>query len=144
MAKGATFDNDLMKLIFQATAIAGLAANDAAGTTLYVSLHTADPGTAGNQTTNEIAYGAYARVGVARTSGGWTVTTNTASNAGAITFPACTSGSGTATYFGVGTANASTGKLLYSGAITTPAAGLAISTGITPSFATGQLTISES
>lgn len=40
----------------------------------YVSLHTGDPGEAGDQTTNEATYAGYARVAVARDSGGWTVT----------------------------------------------------------------------
>lgn len=40
---------------------------------LYVSLHTADPGATGNQTTNECAYTSYARVAVARTGAAWTV-----------------------------------------------------------------------
>ena len=71
MSKGNTFENDLLKLIFNGTAIANLA--DDAGTSplgnLYVSLHTADPGEAGDQTTNECAYSTYARQAVARRSG---------------------------------------------------------------------------
>lgn len=145
MSKGNTFENDLLLLIFNATTIANIAINATSSplTNLEVSLHTADPGEAGDQTTSEIAYTSYARVPIARTSSGWTVTTNTAANAVAVTFPACTGSSGTATYVGVGTAHTSTGKLLYSGAITTPGAGLAISTGITPAFAIGALTFSE-
>src|SRR5574340_1328219 len=81
MAKGTTFDNDLLKLIFQATGIANMADNASVSplTNLYVSLHTADPGAAGNQTTNEVAYTSYARVAIARTSAGWTVTSNSVS-----------------------------------------------------------------
>jgi len=71
------------------------------------------------------------------------VTNNTATNAAIVSFPACTGSSGTATYAAVGTASSSTGKLLYSGAITSPAAGLAISTGITPLFAIGAISVSE-
>ena len=73
MSKGDTFENDLLKLIFQAVAIANLADNAATGplTNLYVSLHTADPGEAGNQSTSEATYTGYARVAVARTAGGW-------------------------------------------------------------------------
>lgn len=142
MSKGNTFENDLLKLIFNATAIANIADNAASSplTNLYVSLHTGDPGEAGDQTTNECAYTSYARVAVARTSGGWTVSGNAVSNAAAITFPAATGGSETATHFAVGTAASSTGKVLYKGALT---AGLAISSGITPEFAIGDLDVTE-
>ena len=70
MSKGNTFENDLLGLIFNGTAIANLADDAATSplTELYVSLHTADPGEAGDQTTNECAYTSYARVAVARTS----------------------------------------------------------------------------
>lgn len=58
MSKGNTFENDLLLLIFNATAIGNIADNAASSplTNLYVSLHTGDPGEAGNQTTNECAY----------------------------------------------------------------------------------------
>lgn len=142
MSKGNTFENDLLLLIFNATAIANIADNAASSplTNLYVSLHTADPGEAGSQTTNECNYTSYARVAVARSGSGWTVSGNAVSNAAAVTFPQCTGGSNTATYFAVGTASSSTGKILYSGALT---ASLAISSGITPEFAIGDLDITE-
>ena len=75
MSKGDTFENDFVKLIFQASAIANIADNAATSplTNLYLSLHTADPGEAGSQTTSEATYTSYARVAVARTSGGFTI-----------------------------------------------------------------------
>jgi hypothetical protein len=111
------FENDFLRLIFNATAIANVADNAATAplTSLYVSLHTADPGEAGDQTTGEAAYTGYARVAVARTSGGWAVTADSVSPVAAVVFPACTGGSATVTYFGVGTAASGAGKLLYSG-----------------------------
>lgn len=135
MSKGNTFENDLLKLIFNATAIADLAENDATSpaTNLYVSLHTADPGEAGDQTTNEIAYTSYARVAVARTSGGFTVSGNSVSPAANIDFPAGTGGSGTATHFGVGTASSGAGKLLYKGPITP---NIVCGDGVTPRLTT--------
>lgn len=141
MSKGNTFENDLLKLIFNATAIADLADNDATSplTNLYVSLHTADPGEAGDQTTSEANYASYARVAVARTTGGWTVTNNSVSPVADISFPAATGGSNTITYFGVGTASSGAGKLLYSGAVSPT---LAVSTGITPKLTTAS-TITE-
>lgn len=135
MSKGNTFENDFLKLIFQATAIANIA-DDAASsalTDLYVSLHTSDPGEAGNQTSNECTYGSYARVAVARSGSGWTITNNSVSPAANIDFPTAASGSETATHFGVGTASSSTGKLLYKGAITP---NIAISAGVTPRLTT--------
>lgn len=89
MSKGNTFENDLVKLIFQATAIANIADNAASSplTNLYVSLHTADPGETGDQTTNETAYTGYARVAVARSGSGFTVTNNSVSPAANIDSP---------------------------------------------------------
>jgi hypothetical protein len=135
MSKGNTFENDLLKLIFNATAIANMADNAATSplTNLYVSLHTGDPGEAGSQTTSECAYTSYARVAVARTSGAWTVTNNSVSPAANIDFPEATGGSETATYFAVGTASTGTGKVLYSGPISPT---IAISTGVTPRLTT--------
>lgn len=141
MSKSNTFENDLLGLIFNGTAIANLA--DDAGTSplteLYVSLHTADPGEAGNQTTSECAYTSYARVAVARTAGGWTVTANSVSPAANIDFPAATGGTETATHVAIGTNETGTGKILYSGAITP---NISISTGVTPRIGTGS-TITE-
>jgi hypothetical protein len=141
-AKGSTFDNDLLKLIFNATAIANLADNAAAApaTNLYVSLHTASPGVGGSQTTSEAAYTGYARVAVARTTGGWTVTGGSVSPAATIGFPAATGGSETETHFGVGTAASGAGKLLYFGPISP---NIAVANGVTPQLTTAS-TITES
>jgi hypothetical protein len=142
VSKGNTFETDFLKLIFNATAIADLAENDTTSpaTNLYVSLHTADPGEGGAQNTSEATYTGYVRVAVARTSGGWTVASGAVENAAIITYGLCTAGSNTITHFGVGVASAGAGYLLYKGALT---ASLAVSAGITPSFAAGALDISE-
>jgi len=141
MSKSNTFENDWLKLIFNATAIANLADNAASSplTNLYVSLHTADPGEAGNQSTNEVAYTRYARVAVARTSGGWTVTNNSVSPVANIDFPAATGGSGTVTYFGVGSASSGAGVLYYSGTVTPS---ISVTSGVTPRLTTAS-TITE-
>lgn len=141
MSKSNVFENDLLKLIFNGTAIADIADNDATSplTNLYVSLHTADPGEAGNQSTSEIAYTSYARVAVARNSGGFVVTDNSVSPAAAINFPAGTGGAGTATHFGIGTASSGEGKLLYSGTVTP---NIVCGNGITPQLTTAS-TITE-
>jgi hypothetical protein len=135
MSKSNAFETAFLGLIFNADAITGIAENHSVSpiTSLFVSLHTADPGEAGAQNTSEIAYTSYARVAVARTSSGWTITGNSVSPAAAIAFPEGTGGSGTATHFGVGTLTSGAGVLLYSGALDS-----SIVTGdnITPSLTT--------
>jgi hypothetical protein len=145
MSKSNTFENDLLLLIFNNDDIANIGdAGGIGGSTsdgnLYVSLHTADPGEAGDQATNETAYTNYLRVAVARTVGGWTVSGNTASNAALVQFATCGASGATITHFGVGAASSAAGKLLYSGALTSP---LAVSSGIQPQFATGELDVTE-
>ncbi len=140
-AKGSTFDNDLLKLIFNGTAIANLADNASSSpiTNIYISLHTASPTASGNQSSNEATYTSYARVAVARTSGGWTVTGGSVSPVSTISFPAATGGSETITYIGIGTASSGTGKLLYWGSISPT---IAVANGVTPQLTTAT-TISE-
>jgi hypothetical protein len=104
---------------------------------LYVALHTADPGAGGDQTTNEIAYTGYSRVAVSRTNG-FTRSGTNVSNAAAVTFGSCTGGSGTATHFSIGTASAGAGQIIVRGALNS---NLAISAGITPEFAVGELDV---
>jgi len=145
MSKSNTFENDLLNLVFNNTDItligdaAGLQ-NSATAGSLYVSLHTADPGEAGTQATSETAYTNYVRVAVARSGAGWTVTGNAVSNTATITFATCGVTGATLTYFGVGTDSSGAGKLLYSGALSSP---LAVSSGIQPQFAAGDLDITE-
>lgn len=142
MAKGATFDNDLLKLIFNATAIANIADNAGTSplTSLYVALHTADPTASGNQTSNETSYTSYVRVAVARTSGGWTVTSASVSPAANIDFASCTGGTATITHASIGTASSGTGKILYSGAVSP---NIAVATGVVPRISTAS-TVTES
>lgn len=142
MSKGDTYENDLLKLIFQATAIANIADNAAASplTNLYVSLHTADPGESGNQGSSEISYTGYARVAVARTSGGWTVTNNSVRPVANVDFGQMTAGAGgTVTHFAVGTAASGAGKILYKGTVSP---NIAVVNGVTPRLTTAS-TITE-
>ena len=135
MSKGNTFENSLLLLIFNATAIANVADNASASplTNLHVSLHTSDPGEAGTLSTNEIGYTSYARQNVARSGSGWTVTNNSVSPAAAITFPAGTGGSGTATHFAVGKTGGGAAVLFYSGTISP---NIVCGDGITPELTT--------
>ena len=138
-----TLENQLLLLLFNNAALTGLGdaggvLGSAAAGSLYVSLHTADPGEAGAQNTSEASYGAYARVAVARTAGGWAITTNSWANATAIAFAAATSGSSTVTHVGIGTASSGAGKLLFRAALTSPSS-LAVTTGIAPRFEAGTI-----
>lgn len=127
------FENDLLNLIFNGTPIANIADNAASLplTTLYLSLHTADPtdAAASGQSTSEATYTGYARVAVTRSSAGWTVSGNSVSPVANVEFGQCTAGTATITYAGIGTAASGTGKLLYVGAIS-PA--IAVSAGVIP------------
>jgi hypothetical protein len=114
----------------------GIRGSTASGN-LYISLHTADPGEAGGQTTSETSYTSYARVPVERSSNGWTRSGATISNAIKITFPQCTGSTATVTHFGIGTESTGAGNLLMKGNLTLA---LAVSTGITPDFVAGALT----
>jgi hypothetical protein len=122
MAFGSTFENDLVKLIFNGTAISNVADNAliTPSTNLWMSLHTADPA-GGTQGTNETtAYTGYARVGIARTSSGFSITNNVVSLNVNADFPQMTAGTSyVAAYAGIGLSSATTGgKLITSGAIT--------------------------
>lgn len=137
--KSDLFENDVLKLIFNATAIANIADNAASAplTNLYVSLHTADPTDAGVQNASEANYTGYARVAVARTTGGWTVATatgvTTAKPVAAITFGACTAGSSTITHFAIGVAASGATKILYAGTVSPS---ITVTAGITPQLTT--------
>lgn len=143
MAKSINTDNSLLKLIFNGTAWANIADNAATSpyTQLYISLHSADPGTGDAQTTNEVAYTNYTRIAIARTSGGWTVSTNNATNAALAQFPQCGASGATITHVAIGTASTGAGHVLYAGALSSS---LAVSNGIQPQFAIGALQVTES
>lgn len=137
-------ENSLLLLIFNNTAFAnvgnagGLLPSSVAGS-LFIALHTADPGEAGDQTTSEATYTGYARVGVARSGAGWTVSGTAptqAANAAAVAFAQCTAGANTITHFSIGLATSGASVILASGALD---ASLAVSNLITPSFGIGVL-----
>lgn len=141
MSKGDTYENDLLKLLFNATAIANVADNASSSplTQLAVALHTADPGEAGTQSTSEAAYTSYARVNVNRNSGGWTVTANSVSPVANIDFPACTGSTSTITHATIGATGGGATKIFYSGTVTP---NISVSTGVTPRLTTAS-TVTE-
>lgn len=128
----------LLTLIFNNTNWAnigdatGLRGSTTAGS-FYLSLHTADPGEAGSQTTSEAGYTGYGRVAVPRSAGGWTITGNSCSPTAAINFGACTAGTGTATHMGLGTDVSGAGNLIMKGSITPT---IAYAPGVTPQLNT--------
>ncbi len=138
MSASNSLETSLLGLIFKATAIANIADNavSAPATNIYVSLHTADPGETGDQSSSETSYTGYARVAVARSGSGWTVSGNTADNAAEIDFNQCTGGAQTITHVGVGLSSSGTGTLLLTTALDTP---LVLAAGSTPLFAIGEL-----
>ena len=143
MSKTNTWENDLLLLVFNNTNASligdatGLRGSTTAGS-LYVSLHTADPGEAGDQTTSEATFTGYSRVAVAR-GAAWTVASNAVVPTANIDFPACTAGTNTITHFGVGTSSTGAGKLLYKGAVTP---NIAVASGVTARLTTAS-TITE-
>jgi hypothetical protein len=142
MAKSLTTASNILKLIFNATPWANMADNAATSpyTNLYLSLHTADPGTGNNQTTNETTYTNYVRIPVIRTSSGWTVSSNTASNAALAQFAQCGVTGATLTFVAIGTNVSGAGNVLYSGALNSA---LTVANGIQPQFSIGALTVTE-
>lgn len=144
MPKSTSASNSILALIFNATTWADIAENDSSSpaTNLYLSLHTADPGVGGSQTTNETSYTNYARIAIARTTGGWDVPSGGATaNAALAQFAQCGASGATLTHVAIGTAPSGAGLVLYAGALTSS---LAVANGIQPQFAAGALDIVES
>jgi len=133
MSKSNATETALLDYIFTNVAPAWDAA-----TQLDIHLHTADPGEAGNSSTSEATYGGYAAVTVSRATSDWTISGNTATNDNLIQFPQCTSGSNVITHVSITPQGSTT--ILYSGALSSS---LAVSTGIQPQFAAGDLDITE-
>lgn len=141
--KGNWLSNGLLNAIFQGTTLTGLIENASVSplTSLYVSLHTADPGPAGTQNTSEVSYTSYARVAVVRTSSGWTTASaESVSPVGNIVFPTSTGGSTpVAAFFAIGDLITGAGDILYSGPITP---NITINSGVQPQLTTAS-TIAE-
>lgn len=121
--KGNTWITAYLNLLFNNVAAAnigntgGLQPSTVAGS-LYLSLHTADPGAGGNQSTSETVYTNYTRQAVARSSSGFTVSGQSTTLTSAVNFPAgATTDTDVLMFFGVGTASSGAGELLYSGVL---------------------------
>jgi len=142
MSKGNNWEAGVLNLVLNNQDFAnvgdagGLRGSVSAGS-LYLSLHTADPGEAGNQETNETGYTGYAREAIARSGSAWTVSgtdPTQASPAADVDFGECTAlPGGDLTHFGVGTAASGAGVLLYSGTLTP---NIVMATGVIPRLKT--------
>ncbi len=138
-----TLEDEILNLLFlnddfdNIGDAAGIQGSTAAGN-LELSLHTGTLTDASNQNTTEAAYTSYTRVDVARSGAQWTVTSGTVTNDATISFPAATGGSETETDFGIGSDIVANELWIY-GALTSS---LAVSSGITPEYAAGDLDIS--
>ena len=110
-------ETNLLNLIFSNTDwanigdAAGLQASTAPGS-LWISLHTSDPGEAGSDAA-EVSGNGYARQSIARSGAGWTVSGSNASNAAAITFPTATGSWGTVSHVGIHYDNAASSMVFY-------------------------------
>ena len=146
MSASNAFENDVLLLIFNNTDIANVGdaaglQNSAAAGSLYVSLHTADPAETGTQSTNETTYTGYARVAVARSGAGWTVSGTAPTqvvNAAIVTFGTSTVGTPTITHFGVGLEASGATRLAFSGVLDNPQV---INIGGANTFAAGALKV---
>lgn len=129
-------ESNILKLYFNATAIANIADNAASSplTTIPLALHTADPGDAGTMSTSEAAYTSYTRVTVARSTSGWTETSGSVSPVANIDFPAGTGGSGTITHFSTGKSSGGAANIFWSGTVTP---NIVSGNGVTPRLTTG-------
>jgi len=132
MSMSNTTENDVLKMMLE-----GTDPSWRAGATVWVALHTADPGEAGSAVTSEATYTSYARVAVTKATG-WTDGGSTFSNAALVQFPQCTGGSNAITHFSVVTTTSGAGQILVSGALS---ATLNVTTGIQPQFAIGELDV---
>jgi hypothetical protein len=121
-SKSDAFEAAILDLIFLNIGIPNI--GDATGLrgstvpgSLFLSLHTADPGEVGTQATNEVTYTGYSRVAVARGAGGWTRTGNLMSPTSNVDFGPCTANPSTYMYWAVGAQASGATMILYKGVI---------------------------
>jgi hypothetical protein len=143
MPKSTPTCNSIVNLIYRATAWAKVADNAASSplTNIYVAFHTGNLTAATNsQAENETAYTNYVRVAVARSTGWGAAASGATSNVAAISFAQCGVTGATLSHVSTGVGSSGATAVLHYGALN---ASLAVSSGITPQFAIGALTITE-
>ena len=142
MPKATTTCNNILALIYNATAWANIADNAAASpiTNIYMALATASYSAASNAGSNETVYTNYVRQAVARSVAGRTAPSGgSTSNAAAIEYPQC--GVTGATITSACTAKATgASDIFHYGDLNSP---IAVSNQIQPRFPIGSATVSE-
>lgn len=144
MAKSTVASDSILAIMYNATAWANVADNASSSplTNIYVALHIAPVSAGGNQSEDETSYTNYARVAVARTTGGWTAPSSGATaNTAAIEFAQCGVTGATITDVSTGVGASGATAYWHTGALS---ASIAVSNQIQPRFAAGALTITES
>jgi len=142
MSKSNVQETGYLKLLYQNIAMAnignagGLQPSSVAGS-FYIALYTTDPTDA--DVGVEADYTSYARVAIARSVAGWTVSGNQVSNAVIITFPTSTGGSNTITHYGIRTALTG-GDLVHHAPLSSP---ITINSTETPKFNIGGISGTE-
>jgi hypothetical protein len=136
--KSDEFETAILKLIFNNDElgdigdVTGLRGSTTPGN-FYFSLHTGDPTeSVTNPGVYEAAYDGYARVGVARSTSGWTVSGNTVSPVNDVTFGECVATPGDPlTHFALTAGDDGTGDelVLYYGELTPS---IVMSVGVVP------------
>ena len=121
-----TAETAVLNQVFVGTALAWNANTD-----LWIALYEADPGETGTAVTSETNYTSYARVAVTRATG-FTVTNDTITNSGLITFPTSTGADSDVTYAGIVTTSSGAGTLIVRALLTNP---IPTSVGVQPQFA---------
>lgn len=144
MPKSTPTCNSIVNLMYRAAAWANVADNASSSplTNTYVALHTGDL-TAGtnSQAQNETAYTNYARVAVARSTGWDAASAGATANSALMQFPQCGASGATLTHVSTGVGSSGATAVWHYGALNSS---LAVANGITPQFAAGALTITES
>jgi len=142
MPKSTNTCNNILALIYNATAWANVADNASASpiAVIQMALATASYSVSSTLASNETVYTNYVRQTPARTTGGWTVPSGSAtSNAAAIEYPQCGVTGATITSAATGK-GAGAGDIFHYGDLNSP---IAVANQIQPRFPIGSVTITE-
>lgn len=144
MPKSTATCNSVVNLMYRATAWANVADNAAASpyANVYVALHTGNLTAATNsQAENETAYTNYVRKAAARSTGWDAASGGATQNAATISFDQCGVTGATLSHVSTGPVVSGASAVWHYGALNSS---LVVSSGITPQFAAGALTVTES
>jgi len=106
MSLSNTAETALLNQVFVGTALSWNGNTD-----LWIALYESDPGEAGSAVTGETTYGSYARIAVTRATG-FTVSGNSVSNSGVVTFVTSTGATANLTYAAIVTTTSGAGTII--------------------------------